>query len=115
MGVISNGGFAEYTALPERNAFKMPDDMSWELAASMSVAALTPHHALNKAQLKASEYLVVFGASGNTGMFAVQQAKRLGAHVVAVTRKDWLKDYGADNVVRYEDANAEIRKIDEEF
>ena len=111
MGVVTNGAYAEYTAIPERNAFKMPDDMSWELAASLPVAALTPYHALNEAKLKVNEHLVVFGASGNTGMFAVQHAKRLGANVIAVTRKDWVKDFGADCVVSFEDANKEIRKV----
>jgi NADPH:quinone reductase-like Zn-dependent oxidoreductase len=111
MGVVTNGGLAEYVAVPERNVFRISEDMSWELAASLPVAALTPYHALNEAQLRASEYLVVFGASGNTGMFAVQYGKKIGATVIAVTRRDWLKDYGADYVVGYGDASEEIRRI----
>ena len=54
------------------NVFKIPDDMDWNLAASLPVTSLTPYHALNESSLKLNEYLLVFGASGNTGMIAVQ-------------------------------------------
>lgn len=111
MGVVTNGGYAEYIAVPEKNVFRIPDDVSWELAASLSVAALTSYHALNEAQLRINECLVVFGASGNTGMFAVQFGSRLGGNVIAVTRKGWLRDFGAHYVVDYESADEEIRKI----
>ena len=111
IGVVTNGGYAEYVAVSEKNAFKIPDDVSWELAASLPVAALTPYHALLEAQLRANEYLVVFGASGNTGMFAVQHGKKSGARVIAVTSRQWLKDYGAEYVVGHEDAYEEIERI----
>jgi D-arabinose 1-dehydrogenase-like Zn-dependent alcohol dehydrogenase len=68
IGAITNGGFAEYIAVPDRNVFKIPDDMDWYLAASLPVTSLTPYHALKEASLKINEFLVVFGASGNTGM-----------------------------------------------
>jgi NADPH:quinone reductase-like Zn-dependent oxidoreductase len=54
---------------------------------------------------------VVFGASGNTGMFAVQFGKKLGATVIAVTGKDWLKDFGADYIVGYENVNQQVNSI----
>jgi NADPH:quinone reductase-like Zn-dependent oxidoreductase len=111
MGVIMNGGYAEYVAVPEKNAFKLPDDMSWEMAASLPVAALTPYHARKKAGLTVNEDLVVFGASGNTGIFAAQLGKRFGANVIAVSRKTWLKDFGADHSVGHEDAVERIREI----
>lgn len=111
MGVVSNGGFAESAVVPERNAFKLPDDLSWEIAASLPVAALTPYHALRMAGLTVDESLVVFGASGNTGMFAVQLGKKLAANVIAVSRKNWLIDFGADHTVTYENAIGKIREI----
>jgi NADPH:quinone reductase-like Zn-dependent oxidoreductase len=110
-GLAVNGGYAEYVAVPERNLFKIPDNVSWELAASLPVAALTSYHALNEAQIRIGEYLVVFGASGNTGMFAVQLGKRLGATVIAITRREWLKDFGADYTVTYENASQQIKEI----
>ena len=52
IGLVTNGGFAEYIAVPEKNVFKIPDDMQWELAASIPVTTLTPYHALKQAALK---------------------------------------------------------------
>jgi NADPH:quinone reductase-like Zn-dependent oxidoreductase len=79
ISVITNGGFAEYISVPERNVFKIPDNLDWDIAASLSVTSLTPYHALREASLKINEYLLVFGASGSTGMIAVQLAKKMGA------------------------------------
>src|SRR6185437_3964108 len=91
IGAITNGGLAQYIAVPERNVFKIPDDIDWDLAASLPVTSLTPYHALKEASLKTNEFLVVFGASGNTGMIAVQLGKKMGAKVVAVSKDNWIK------------------------
>ncbi len=100
IGAITNGGFAEYISVPERNVFKVPDDLNWDVAASLPVTSLTPYYALNKASVKLNEYLLVFGTSGNTGMIAVQLGKKMGAKVIAVSRDDWIKtDFGADYVI----------------
>ena len=108
IGAITNGGFAEYISVPERNVFKVPDKMDWEVAASLPVTSLTPYHALNEASIKLNEYLLVFGASGNTGMIAVQLGKKMGAKVIAVSRDIWIKsDFGADFVISDYDKIAE--------
>ena len=108
IGAITNGGFAEYISVPERNVFKVPDKMDWEVAASLPVTSLTPYHALNEASIKLNEYLLVFGASGNTGMIAVQLGKKMGARVIAVSRDIWIKsDFGADFVISDYDKIAE--------
>ena len=101
IGAITNGGFAEYMAVPERNIFKIPDDLDWNIAASLPVTSLTPYHALNEASLRINEHLLVFGASGNTGMIAVQLGKKMGATVIAVaaSKNNWIKDFGADYVI----------------
>jgi NADPH:quinone reductase-like Zn-dependent oxidoreductase len=100
IGAITNGGFAQYIAVPERNVFKIPDDIDWDLAASLPVTSLTPYHALKEASLKTNEFLVVFGASGNTGMIAVQLGKKMGAKVIAVSKHNWIKtDFGADYII----------------
>jgi hypothetical protein len=52
IGLVTNGGFAEYIAVPEKNVFKIPDDMQWELAASIPVTTLTPYQALKQSALK---------------------------------------------------------------
>jgi NADPH:quinone reductase-like Zn-dependent oxidoreductase len=108
IGAIANGGFAEYISVPERNVFKIPDDLDWDVAASLPVTSLTPYHALKEASLKINEYLLVFGASGNTGMVAVQLGKKMGAKVIAVSKDDWIKsDFGADYIISDYDKVAE--------
>jgi NADPH:quinone reductase-like Zn-dependent oxidoreductase len=100
IGAITNGGFAEYISVPERNVFKIPDNLDWDVAASLPVTSLTPYHALNEASLKINEYLLVFGASGNTGMIAVQLGKKMGAKVIAVSKDNWIKsEFGADYII----------------
>jgi NADPH:quinone reductase-like Zn-dependent oxidoreductase len=107
VGVITNGGFAQYMAVPEKNAFKIPDEMQWDLAASIPVTTLTPYHALKEAALKINEFLVIFGASGNTGMMATQLGKKMGAKVIAVSKDNWIKDFGADYIISEYDKVAE--------
>jgi NADPH:quinone reductase-like Zn-dependent oxidoreductase len=107
LSLVTNGGFAEYIAVPEKSAFKIPDEMQWELAASMPVTTLTPYHALRQAALKINEFLVIFGASGNTGMMATQFGKKMGAKVIAVSKRNWIIDFGADYVITEYDRVAE--------
>jgi NADPH:quinone reductase-like Zn-dependent oxidoreductase len=110
-GVMSNGGFAEYIAVNERNAIKIPDATSWEMAASLPVAALTPYHAVNRADLRKGETAVILGASGNTGRFALQFAKEKGARVIAVSRKQSMAEFGADDTVSSENALEKVKEI----
>jgi NADPH:quinone reductase-like Zn-dependent oxidoreductase len=108
IGAITNGGFAEYISVPERNLFKIPDNLDWDVAASLPVTSLTPYHALNEASLRINEYLLVFGASGNTGMIAVQLGKKMGAKVIAVSKDNWIKsEFGADYIISDYDKVAE--------
>jgi NADPH:quinone reductase-like Zn-dependent oxidoreductase len=78
IGAIANGRFVEYISVPKKH-FKVPDELSWEVAPSLLVTSLTPYHALNEESLKLNEFLVVFGASGSTGMIAVQLGKKNGS------------------------------------
>src|SRR5919198_26022 len=113
IGAITNGGFAEYIAVPEKNVFKIPDDMDWDLAASLPVTCLTPYHALNESLLKVNEHLLVYGASGNTGMIAVQLGKKMGAKVIAVSRDNWIQnDFGADYIISdYNRVSEKVKEI----
>jgi NADPH:quinone reductase-like Zn-dependent oxidoreductase len=112
ISVITNGGFAEYIVVPQRNVFKIPDDMDWDLATSLPVTVLTPFHALNEAHMKINEFLLVFGATGNTGMIATQLGKRMGARVIAVSKEEWVRDFGADYIIRdYDRIVEQVREI----
>ena len=113
IGAITNGGFAEYISVPERNVFKVPDDLNWDVAASLPVTSLTPYHALNEASVKLDEFLLVFGASGSTGMIAVQLGKKMGTRVIAVSRNNWIKtDFGADYVINdYDKVVEQVKEI----
>lgn len=113
IGVITNGGFAEYISVPERNVFKVPDDLNWDAAASLPVTSLTPYHALQEASLKINEYLLIFGASGNTGMIGVQLGKKMGAKVIAVSKDNWIKsDFGADYTISdYDKVVEQVKEI----
>lgn len=111
MSIASNGGFAEYAVSDEKNAIKVGNDISWEMAASLPIAALTPFHALNRAELSWGENFVAFGASGNTGLFALQFAKERGATVMAVSGKGWVSEYGADYIVPRDSVQSEVARI----
>jgi D-arabinose 1-dehydrogenase-like Zn-dependent alcohol dehydrogenase len=100
LGVITNGGFADYISASEKNVFQIPDNVQWDVAASLATTTKTPYHALREASLKLNEFLVIFGASGNTGMMAVQFGKKMGAKVIAVSKDNWIKtDFGADYII----------------
>jgi NADPH:quinone reductase-like Zn-dependent oxidoreductase len=91
---------------------KIPDNIDWEIAASLPVTTLTPFHALKEASLQFNEFLVVFGASGNTGMMAIQFADRMGAKVIAVSKDEWVKDFGADYIINeYDKIVEEVKEI----
>lgn len=110
LGMITNGGFAEEVTAPAMNVEKIPNGVSWELAASLPVAALTPYHALNRANLDNGENFVVFGASGNTGMFGVQIGEQKGANVYAISSKKWVTDFGAKDVFGYQEAGQRVEE-----
>jgi D-arabinose 1-dehydrogenase-like Zn-dependent alcohol dehydrogenase len=113
LGVITNGGFADYISAPEKNVFKIPDNVQWDVAASLATTTKTPYHALREASLKLNEFLVIFGASGNTGMMAVQFGKKMGAKVIAISKDNWIKtDFGADYIISdYEKVVEQVKEI----
>jgi NADPH:quinone reductase-like Zn-dependent oxidoreductase len=98
------GAFAEYVAVRDAVAPK-PANVTFEEAAAVPVAALTALQGLrDKAQLQPGQSVLVNGASGGVGTFAVQVAKALGAEVTAVCSPrnvDQARSLGADHVVDY--------------
>ena len=110
-----DGGYAEYIAVPERNAVHLPDEIPFEEGATLMCASATALHALHKARVKAGETVAVFGVGG-LGLSAIQLAKASGAiKVFAVDiHPDKLKlasEYGAIPVnASRVDVIEEIRK-----
>jgi NADPH:quinone reductase-like Zn-dependent oxidoreductase len=101
----SRAAFAEYAlARPDRLA-RMPANLTYEQAAAVSVSAVTALQALrDQGRLRAGQRVLVIGASGGVGTFAVQIAKALGAQVTGVcstSKVDLVRSLGADHVIDY--------------
>ena len=99
------GGCAEYVCLNAKKAIAIkPVNMSFEEAATVPVGGLNALHFVRKANIGSGDKLLINGAAGSIGTFAVQIAKIRGAQVTAVdgTRKlDMLRSIGADKVIDY--------------
>lgn len=95
------GAFGEYVS--GKNFVRKPANLNFEQAAAVPVAALTALQAVRDAgRVKAGERVLINGAGGGVGSFAVQVAKALNAHVTGVTSSDKIqlvKDAGADEVL----------------
>jgi NADPH:quinone reductase-like Zn-dependent oxidoreductase len=112
------GAFAEYVCAPEDALALKPAGMTFEQAAAVPFAGVTALQALrNKGHIKPGHKVLINGASGGVGTFAVQIAKALGAEVTAVysTRNlDMVRSIGADHAIDYtqEDFTEQERRYD---
>ncbi len=99
------GAFAEYASANEETLALKPTNLSFEQASAIGVSAMTALQALrDQGDLQAGQTVLVTGASGGVGTFAVQIAKALGAEVTGVcsTRNvDMVRSLGADHVIDY--------------
>ena len=105
LSAFAAGGCAAYAAVPQRNASRKPGNLTMEEAAAVPLAALTALRGLrDQGRIKHGDRVLINGASGGVGSFAVQIARVYGAEVTAVTsgrNLDFVKELGADYVVDY--------------
>ncbi|HEY8579786.1 MAG TPA: zinc-binding dehydrogenase, partial [Beijerinckiaceae bacterium] len=121
MGIRRPGGFAEYVCVPSLVTRALPDALSFHQAAVVMRHVPTAWNLLfNVAELKAGEWALIMGASGNLGMTGIQLAKNVaGAKVICVAgsraRADSGLELGADHAIDYatQDLLAEVMRITE--
>ncbi len=111
------GAYAEYICLPEKAVMATkPSKMSFEEAAAVPHCALAALHYLNKGEVGPGQKVMIYGASGGIGTYAVQIAKAFGAEVTAVcstSNVELVKSLGADKVIDY--AREELSKEDASY
>lgn len=99
------GGYAEYACLPENMLIALkPSNLSFEEAAAIPIGGLTALRLLRQAGIKPGDQVLIYGASGSVGTFAVQIARAFGAEVTAVcgtSNVDMVYQLGANQVIDY--------------
>jgi NADPH:quinone reductase-like Zn-dependent oxidoreductase len=101
---IARGSFAEYAAAEEGKLARKPAGLSFEHAATVAVSGLAALQGLRAGRLRAGQKVLIIGASGGVGSYAVQLAKAFGAEVTGVSstaKLDLVRSLGADHVIDY--------------
>ena len=102
---IGKGAFAEYARVPENKLAPKPANLTFEQAAVVSISGSTALQAVrDHGRVKPGQKVLVIGASGGVGTYAVQLAKAFGAQVTAVcstAKMDMVRSLGADHVIDY--------------
>src|SRR5687767_1125592 len=119
--VLGYGGFGaarEKIVIPAQRVVKIPDSLDFDRAAGITVIYGTTLHALkDRAKLKSGETLAVLGASGGTGLAAIEIGKLMGARVIACASSDdklaFCRERGADEGINYakEDIKEALRRV----
>jgi NADPH:quinone reductase-like Zn-dependent oxidoreductase len=106
---VGTGAFAEYAAAPESKLAPRPASLTFEQAAVVPVSGLTALQAVrDHGRVEAGQHVLITGASGGVGTFALQLAKAFGAEVTATcttTKVDLVRSLGADHVIDYTQEN----------
>lgn len=117
-GMTADGTFAEYALVPSRYLISLPSCCSDEEIAPILCGGVTAYKALKVCNARAGQWVLVSGAGGGVGAFAVQYAKAMGYRVVAVdvgdAKREYCAELGADvfvNVLEHEDAAQHVKSL----
>lgn len=112
------GGFAQYTHLPEVNVAKLPENVSFDDAAAMSMVGMTAWHMLvGRAKIIPGQTVLIMGGTSGVGMVGIQIAKLYNCNVIATAgnqqKMDKCLEIGADSVVNHREADwyKKVREI----
>jgi NADPH:quinone reductase-like Zn-dependent oxidoreductase len=112
------GGFAQYTHLPEVNVAKLPENVSFDDAAAMSMVGMTAWHMLvGRAKIIPGQTVLIMGGTSGVGMVGIQIAKLFNCNVIATAgnqqKMDKCLEIGADSVVNHREADwyKKVREI----
>lgn len=117
VAMFSRGAFAQFNVISakEKKLARKPDALDYERAAAIPEAGLTAKTMLRAANIREGQTVLIIGASGGIGLFAVQLAKAAGARAIATGKTedvDYLRKLGATDVIDYSagDVNAQVRQ-----
>ena len=103
-GTCSTGSFAQFATAPQQRLARKPANLTFEQAAAMPISAVTALQSVRDARVHSGQRVLVVGAAGGIGSFAVQLAKARGARVTGVcstSKVDLVRSIGAEDVIDY--------------
>jgi NADPH2:quinone reductase len=110
------GTAAEYIALPSTQAVKLPDNVSFEVGACLGIPALTAYHAVQLAEAKPGDTVLVTGGAGAVAQYVIQFAKAAGATVITTIsspeKAALAREVGADHTIDYKHEDVGARAIE---
>jgi len=111
------GAYLEFSVLKETDVIAIkPQNLTFEQSAALSFGGITAIHFLKKANIQKGEKILIYGASGSVGTYAVQMAKYFGATVTGVcstANLELVKNIGADTVIDY--TTTDLSEVNEKF